>query len=84
MLFFLKTNESNPDPDCIAVRVLYSTSYHIHLGAFRNGGARVSRSLIKLDAGSSGPYTVRHATRTFFLYCLQLNVRSTCNFNAVI
>jgi hypothetical protein len=33
--------------------------HHIHLGAFRNGGARVSRSLIKLDAGSSGPYTVR-------------------------
>lgn len=31
--------------------------YHIHLGAFRNNGNRVDRSLIRLDAGSSGPYT---------------------------
>ena len=30
--------------------------YHIHLSAFRNGGARVERALLRSEAGSSGPY----------------------------
>ena len=35
---------------------LLARRYHIHLSAFRNGGARVERALLRSEAGSSGPY----------------------------